>query len=423
MKKFDRIFGVVMAAVLLLAVGFNVYFFAPDNRAGGRPWQVEIGRLALEIADIGAESGNPAGMNPENIDLSAYDYVRHIEPQSSGGREFYDVDSEYAVREINGVLYRFDYSTEVGKQKERTAWTVNLVLLLMSALLFGVLLFVRQKILSPFDKLTDVPYELAKGNLISPIQENKSRFFGRFVWGVNLLRENMEHQKQRELELHKSRKTLLLSLSHDIKTPLAAIKLYAGALSRELYSDREKQREIAGCIKEKADEIDSYVSQIISASREDFLNFEVDMDEFYLSALMSSIKEYYSEKLALIKTEFSVGEFSDCLIRGDIDRSIEIVQNIMENAIKYGDGRAVKITVFEEDGCVLVEIENSGCTLSEAELPHIFESFWRGANSGKVEGSGLGLYICRQLIGKMGGEIFARRDGDFMRVTVVFCEA
>ena len=72
---------------------------------------------------------------------------------------------------------------------------------------------------------------------------------------------------------------------------------------------------------------------------------------------------------------------------------------------------------------MLVEVRNSGCTLPQAELPHIFESFWRGSNSERAKGSGLGLYICRQLMSKMCGEIFAQIQDGFMIVTVVFAKA
>ena len=74
----------------------------------------------------------------------------------------------------------------------------------------------------------------------------------------------------------------------------------------------------------------------------------------------------------------------------------------------------------EGDEEVLIAVRNNGCTLGKDELPHIFESFWRGANSENVRGSGLGLYICRRLMHKMNGEIFAEIDGDFITVTAVF---
>ena len=278
----------------------------------------------------------------------------------------------------------------------------------------------RSQILRPFERLTNVPYELSRGNLTAPVKENRSRFFGKFLWGIDLLRENIERQKQRELELQKEKKTLLLSLSHDIKTPLSAIKLYSAALSKNLYPDEEKQRIIAESINAKADEIESYVSQIITASREDFLCLDVINSEFYLSDLIRNIIAYYSEKLALIKTEFVVGEYRNCLLFGDLDRSVEVLQNIIENALKYSDGKCVELMFPEGDEEVLIAVRNNGCTLGKDELPHIFESFWRGANSENVRGSGLGLYICRRLMHKMNGEIFAEIDGDFITVTAVF---
>ena len=199
--------------------------------------------------------------------------------------------------------------------------------------------------------------------------------------------------------------------------------MYAKALSKGLYTDKDKQCEIAENINTKADEIEDYVSQIIRASREDFLSLDVNMSEFYLSELIQDIKKYYTEKLELVKIEFSVSDFKDCLIKGDLERSIEVMQNMMENAVKYGDGRCIALEISEEEGGILISVRNSGNTLKDAELPHVFESFWRGTNAEKQKGSGLGLYICRQLMHKMKGEMFAEIKEEFMCVTAVFMKA
>lgn len=410
MKAFNKIFVAVIAMIILIFAVFNLLFASSDNTDSGRPYCVEINRLVFEIEQSGFDS----------VDMSGCEYVTHIEKYSD---KFYDSDSDYTIREINGVLYRFDYTTDMESDKSSVMLMVNIILGILSAMIIGVLIFIRIKILLPFENLTNVPYELSKGNLTCPIKEDKSRFFGRFIWGVDLLRENMEQQKQRELDLQRDKKMLLLSLSHDIKTPLSAIKLYSKALSKGLYDGREKQIEIAESINTKADEIESYVLQIITASREDFLSLEVEMGEFYLSELISKIKLYYTEKLRLIRTDFFVGSYMDRLLKGDLDRSVEVLQNVMENAIKYGDGKSIDIQISEEDGCLLITVRNSGCTLSENELPHIFESFWRGENAENEKGSGLGLYINRQLMHKMNGEIFAEIKDGFISVSMVFSKA
>lgn len=408
MKAFNRLFAAVLGVLAVIFLGANLFLIKINGSDGGRPYMVEINRLALKIEQGGLDSLNP----------SDFKYVTDI---AEYGENFYKSESDYAVREINGRLYRFDYrASDNGKA---VIAAVNAILGIMSVFIITAVLYVKIKIILPFDRLKNVPYELSKGNLTLPLKESKSRFFSRFIWGVDLLRENMEKQKKREIELQREKKTLLLSLSHDIKTPLSAIKLYAKAISKGLYPEKEKQREIAESINLKADEIESYVSRIITASREDFLSMEVKDGEFYLNALVTDIKSYYSEKLSLIKTDFEVGRYEDCLIKGDIDRSIEVIQNIMENAVKYGDGKSIYIDFGEEDNCILISVKNSGSTLSASELPHIFESFWRGSNSERQGGSGLGLYICRQLMHKMGGDIFAEINGEFITVTAVFVKA
>ena len=95
----------------------------------------------------------------------------------------------------------------------------------------------------------------------------------------------------------------------------------------------------------------------------------------------------------------------------------------MENALKYGDGKRIVLRIEEEDGCILLSVHNGGCELADTEIPHIFESFWRGANAERQQGSGLGLYISRQLMNKMGGEIFAEVREKVITVTLVFGKA
>ena len=412
MKKFNRLCIFVVLCMVAVIAAANCFLLFGQKEGSGRPYRVEISRLVRQMEE---------GSAPP--DLSECAYVTAVVPDTGEGLSFFEGNSDYVIREIDGVRYRFEYTARAKEITSGMFWTVNVALGLMGLLVLFVLLYVRQKVLRPFTRMENVPYELSRGNLTIPLTESKTRFFGRFVWGVNLLRENIEQQKERELSLQKEKKTLLLSLSHDIKTPLSAIKLYAKALAKGLYAEPEKQKEIAESINTKADEIEGFVSEIIRASSEDFLSFELHMGEFYLSELLEEIRVYYGEKLTLIKTEFVMGTYADCLLTGDKDRAVEVLQNLMENAIKYGNGKAISIAVTQEDNCTLVSVKNAGCMLAENELSHVFESFWRGSNAENKKGSGLGLYICRQLMRNMGGEIFAEMHGDEMCVTAVFSEA
>lgn len=320
--------------------------------------------------------------------------------------------------ENNGdiLTYRITYSQE---DDYKNLFIFNASLALISLVSIGTCIYISNRIIKPFTDIRDMPYELAKGNLSASVKEQKNKYFDKFTWGIDMLRENLEDNKKRELEYQKEKKTLILSLSHDIKTPLSAIKLYTKALEDNLYSSEEKRESVIKGIQKNTAEIEHYVNEIVKNSREDFLDIPIEISGVYLDDVVKQISTYYSEKLEAVHTEFTIGENTNCILKADKDRLVEVLQNIIENAIKYGDGKEIKICFSEEEDCQLITIANSGCTLKEADLPHLFESFYRGSNSKNKEGNGLGLYICKQLMHKMDGDIFAEIKDKYFEVTVV----
>ena len=407
MKKYDRIILIILMVNILIFVGVNMFFSNGKIDGQSREYRVEISRLAEEI-----KNGNEP-------DVSNCRYVFDVVDAEADNSDFYNSNNDYVIKNINGRLYRFDYRLK-DNAYDNVIIILNIILIAVSFLMLIVLLYLRKQIIRPFNKLSDIPYELAKGNLTVPIKENKNRFLGKFTWGLDMLREKLEDDRRKELSLQKEKQTLLLSISHDIKTPLSAIKLYSSALSKGIYEDEEKKKEVIFGISKKVDEIENYVSDLTNSASDDFLNLEVKKGDFYLSDLVKNINDYYKDKLLLNKIEFETEDYNDCILEGDFDRCIEVLQNVFENAIKYGDGKKIAISFSDEEDCRLVTVKNSGCELPESEVVHIFDSFWRGSNSDKKSGSGLGLYICKKLMHMMGGDIYARIDEDNMLVTVVF---
>ena len=414
MKAFNKSLVILLLGIFVIFLGSNLYL-KNIKQSKSRPYQVEIERAAAQIAEKGSD----------NLDLSEFNQLTNIVSLTGQKeKEFFEGNqSDYAIRKIGHTYYRMDYIANMSEQMESIAVSINIILGIMAAIMIVFMIFIRVRILTPFHQLTNIPYELSKGNLATPLKEYKTRFFGRFIWGLNLLRENIEEQRARELQLQKEKKTLILSISHEIKTPLSAIKLYAKALSKNIYKDPKKQIEIAENINIKTDEIENFVCEIIKASNEEFINLEVKEGEYYLSVIINQIKEFYQDKLKLLKIDFQIEKYSDCLLKGDVDRAVQVFQNIIENAIKYGNGHFVYIEFTAEEDCQLITVKNTGCTLLDNEVPHIFDSFWRGSNVEKKSGSGLGLYICRQLMIRMRGDIFAYSREGMMEVTVVFRRA
>lgn len=401
-RRYACLFLVFEIALVLLCNGMFMY----QNSSRNRLYRVEAGRVAMELQE----------KTPAAIDLTKYDTIISVDKFDPAEV----CNNDYVAEEVNGILYRIEYSVN---QNYTALVFLDIAMLIIIACTAILLVCVQKKILQPFESMSHLPYELAKGNLSVPVKEEKGKFFGRFLWGMDMLREKLEADKEKELEFQKDRKTLILSLSHDIKTPLAAIELYTKALSSDLYETKEKKDEALAGIIRNVGEMKRYVNEIVTASREDFLNLEVVSGEFYLSEIASEIVGYYSDKLHMTHTKFRVEEFQECLLKGDRDRLIETLQNIMENAIKYGDGKEISVSWEDEEDCKLIQIENTGSTVKEEELQSIFDSFYRGSNSSNIKGNGLGLYICKNLMKGMGGDVFAQIRNEKFRVTVVVRKA
>lgn len=381
--------------------------FISSTRASGRYYRVEAERVVRQL-----ESDPSLRADPSSVDLSSYSQIKRVSIFDASGL----INNDYVVEQVDGTLYRIEY---VAKDNSYPFIIMNIGFGVFFIVSLAVFIYIGNKVIKPFGRMSSMTVDLAKGNLTQPMKEDKNRFFGKFIWGVDMLRENLEDSRTKNLEYQKEKKTLLLSLSHDIKTPLSAIQLYTKALSEGIYdTDEEKTNAYKGILA-KTDEIRSYVDEIHRISREDFMEFDVKAGEFYISEAMSGIEAYYKDKLSVLHTEFEIAHYDDCILSGDKDRFVEAMQNLMENAIKYGDGHKISIGFDEEEDCKLISVTNTGCSLDESELASVFDSFYRGSNTTNIQGNGLGLYIVKQLMTRMDGDAFAQIDGSNFTVTLV----
>lgn len=428
MKKYDRLilFSLVLYILTAIGTGYGVYGVTAES---GKEYKIEINRLYNSL------SGDE---DPDRLNLRSCKYVKNVawlpagvlSEASRSAREkideFYEqgnllkteIRPWYEEGDFKGFV-RFDY-VEPDVNYRRIIWITQICLALMEGFLLAVLFYLRSQLVRPFQRMADLPHELAMGHLKGTVTEEKSRFFSNFLWGIGQLKDTLDTSKKRELKLQKEKKLLLLSLSHDIKTPLNTIKLYGRALEEDLYPTGEQKKQAARQIEKKADEIERYVEEIMKNAREDILDIQVRKEEFYLTDLMDKVLDTYREKCRIRMIDLTVGKFENRLIIGDPERTMEVFENLFENAFKYGDGRRIEITFYEEDYRQLIRIFNTGSPVTDTEFNHVFESFFRAGNSEGKQGNGLGLYICREIMRKMDGEIFAEKSVDGMAFVLVF---
>lgn len=444
MKKFR----IIMILLILLCLGIMVlgnriiYEQKKEMESSGRDsfYLVEVNRMYETYIHNPELFHQITEQQNITVRTKEYQYIRQVsylpayvdsaaEKADSQKRmdeisEFYRQSNHYysvikpvfEQQEIRGYL-RFDCLKS--KMGNESYIVFNVGVFAVFVFQFSILMYLYRKLIRPFHVLSEIPYELSKGNLRHDIKEEKSRYFGKFLWGIGMLKDSLESNKQRELKLAKDKKMILLAISHDIKTPLHTIQLYAKALERGMYRTQEEQQEAAVKIREKTAEIDGFVKDIVKSSTEDIISIEVQNREFYLKELVEKIQNGYAEKCSLNHIKLLMDDYDDFLLYGDLDKAYEAVGNLMENAFKYGDGIEIGIRFAEEENYLLLTVYNTGNPVEENEMPHLFESFYRGVNAEGKQGNGLGLYICREIMLKMKGDIYALGYDGGMSVTLV----
>lgn len=353
-------------------------------------------------------------------------FLSHDTQDEKAVYDFYQMENQqssyvYPWFKSGKVLGYMKFSYIVKAQNMEMVWLlIEGILLIMELLIIGILLYLRKYFITPFYQLQDLPLQLAKGHYRSDIKVQKDRHMRQFLWGMSQLKDALLISQKRQLEWMKEKKQLLLTLSHDLRTPLNLIKLYSRALEDDLYQNEDDKKHAIQQIGVKTIDLERYVNSIIKSTKEDVLDLEVENGEFYLADLIKRVLAMYQRQCCTRNITLIIERYENRLLKGDIDRSQEVFENLFENAFKYGDGRKITISFAEEEFCLLIRFFSSGGELLELELPHVFDSFFRGSNSEGRSGSGLGLYICREYMRKMDGAIYVEQVDDGVAFTVVF---
>jgi two-component system, OmpR family, phosphate regulon sensor histidine kinase PhoR len=231
---------------------------------------------------------------------------------------------------------------------------------------------------------------------------------GKFLSGCLLLFQDLTELRN----LQTMRQELVGNISHDLRTPLAGIKIMVETLHDGAINDKNAAIDFLARIENEVDRLTQMVSELTELSRIEAGSAELNKESVNLNDLINEaiiqLKPLADKQMVTLTTAFS-----NTLppIKVDRDRISQTITNLIHNAIKFNRvGGSVTITTSSDDKVITVKVIDTGIGIPKADLPHVFERFYKADKSRANSGSGLGLAIAKHTIEAHGGTIWARSE-------------
>ena len=286
------------------------------------------------------------------------------------------------------------------------------ICIVFCAVIFSYVYFA---ILRPFEKMKSFAEKISQGNFDIPLDYERSNYFGEFTWAFDSMRREITKARSCEREAIENNKTVIATLSHDIKTPIASIRAYAEGLEVNLDGTPEKREKYLGVIMKKCDEVSRLTNDL-------FLHSLSDLDKLKMSPETFELCGFIQNAVGEIAAEHNDVNFRNpdftAAVKADKNRLMQITENIINNARKYAKTE-IEVFITLSDGNVLIHFRDYGKGIPDEDMPFIFHKFYRGKNCGNEQGSGLGLYIVKYITEQMNGKILLHNHNDGLEAIVI----
>jgi len=221
----------------------------------------------------------------------------------------------------------------------------------------------------------------------------------------------------REAELAALKIDLVSRVSHELKTPLALIRMYGETLGMGRARDSQQAQQFGGIISRESERLTILIQRILDFSRQQAGTLQYSPQTIELGPLLRSVCDAYTPHLeasgAILVETLPPGIFVHC----DANACESAVVNLLENAVKYareGDREhEIELELFARADLAVIEVRDHGRGIPPAELDRVFDGFYRASNAGEVRGAGLGLSLVHHFVTSSGGNItaYAREGG------------
>lgn len=210
----------------------------------------------------------------------------------------------------------------------------------------------------------------------------------------------------KEISLNNQQKNFFLSITHELKTPIAATKLQLQTLQKQKLDETLKQELIANALLE-TERLNMLIDNVLFASRLETGDFITNIEKQNLSALIESVlKRYYKNEME--KGELTYTLAPDIYHEIDMNAFPSVVINLVDNAIKYSTiKKEIALELETKNGLPCIRVSDKGCGIADSEKTKVFSKFYRAGNeeTRNSKGTGLGLYIVSYILTKHNATI------------------
>ncbi|GFZ91451.1 two-component sensor histidine kinase [Paenibacillus marchantiophytorum] len=292
--------------------------------------------------------------------------------------------------------------------------SVIVTFILILVLTNGVLTyFVSRSIIRPLKSLKRAAEEIKEGNLDFEVVRHSDDEIGELSTAFEEMRRKLKKSVEIQLQYEENRKELISNISHDLKTPVTAIKGYVEGIMDGVSNSPDKMDRYIRTIYNKAADMDRLIDELFLFSKLDLGKVPFQFETVDLGQYVQDCAQELQFDMEKKGVRFALTELpqSPLYVTADRDKLRRVLLNIIENAVKYSDegNRSITLTLREIDGHAVIQIIDNGQGISEEALPHIFDRFYRADPSRNTAtgGSGLGLAIAKQIMEEHGGRIGA----------------
>ncbi len=268
----------------------------------------------------------------------------------------------------------------------------------------------------PVQKLIDGAERIREGNLDEMIYYSGNNEFALVCSAFNDMQASLKQEIEKNQVYEKSRIEMIAGISHDLRTPLTSVKGYIKGMMDGIANTPEKQRQYLITAYEKAGEMDRLLQQLFLFSKLETGNVPLALQRIHISEYIRQYLEKHRKEFEERGAELTFQSYyEDGIVEIDVDQMDRVLNNIIDNSIKYKEKETTKISIFVYEAWdeVMISVLDNGTGVESGSLPYIFNSYYRTESNKKEkpDGNGLGLSIVKYIVEAHGGRLLARNRG------------